>query len=37
LSYQQWIKKGLTFVSTDYSIPIECEVMTNVILDVKNQ
>jgi len=36
-SYQQWIKKGVTFVSTDYNIPGEMCSMINVILDAKNQ
>ena len=36
-SYQQWIKKGVTFVSTDYNIPGEMCAMINVILDAKNQ
>jgi hypothetical protein len=36
-SYQQWIKKGVTFVSTDYNIPAEMCAMINVILDAKNQ
>lgn len=36
-SFQQWLKKGVTFISTDYIIPSEMCAMVNVILDAKNQ
>jgi calcium-dependent secretion activator len=36
-SYQQWLKKSVTFISTDYIIPSEMCAMVNVILDAKNQ
>lgn len=36
-SYQQWLKKSVTFISTDYIIPMEMCAMINVILDAKNQ
>ena len=36
-SYQQWLKKSVTFISTDYIIPPEMCSMVNVILDAKNQ
>lgn len=36
-AYQQWLKKGVTFISTDYIIPSEMCAMINVILDGKNQ
>lgn len=32
-----WLKKGVTFISTDYIIPSEMCAMVNVILDAKNQ
>lgn len=35
--FQQWLKKGVTFTSTDYIIPSEMCAMVNVILDAKNQ
>jgi hypothetical protein len=31
------LKKGVTFISTDYIIPSEMCAMVNVILDAKNQ
>lgn len=36
-SFQQWLKKSVTFISTDYIIPFEMCVMVNVIVDAKNQ
>lgn len=36
-AFQSWLKKGVTFVSTDYIIPTEMCAMINVILDAKNQ
>lgn len=36
-SYQSWLKKSVTFISTDYIIPSEMCAMVNVILDAKNQ
>ncbi|XP_044742192.1 calcium-dependent secretion activator isoform X2 [Chrysoperla carnea] len=36
-SFQQWLKKSVTFISTDYVIPSEMCAMVNVILDAKNQ
>ncbi|XP_019699910.1 calcium-dependent secretion activator isoform X2 [Harpegnathos saltator] len=36
-AFQQWLKKGVTFTSTDYIIPSEMCAMVNVILDAKNQ
>lgn len=36
-SFQQWLKKSVTFISTDYIIPTEMCAMVNVILDAKNQ
>lgn len=36
-AFQQWLKKGVTFISTDYIIPTEMCAMVNVILDAKNQ
>lgn len=36
-SFQQWLKKSVTFISTDYVISIEMCAMVNVILDAKNQ
>lgn len=36
-AFQQWLKKGVTFISTDYIIPSEMCAMVNVILDAKNQ
>nr|XP_018896820.1 PREDICTED: calcium-dependent secretion activator isoform X5 [Bemisia tabaci] len=36
-AYHQWLKKGVTFISTDYIIPSEMCAMINVILDAKNQ
>ncbi|KAJ8980725.1 hypothetical protein NQ317_019220 [Molorchus minor] len=36
-SFQQWLKKTVTFISTDYIIPSEMCAMVNVILDAKNQ
>jgi hypothetical protein len=36
-AFSQWIKKGVTFNSTDYIIPQEMCAMVNVILDAKNQ
>lgn len=36
-AYQQWLKKSVTFISTDYIIPSEMCAMVNVILDAKNQ
>ncbi|CAH1960786.1 unnamed protein product [Acanthoscelides obtectus] len=34
---QQWLKKSVTFISTDYIIPSEMCAMVNVIIDAKNQ
>ncbi|KAK3895004.1 hypothetical protein Pcinc_001256, partial [Petrolisthes cinctipes] len=36
-AFQQWLKKGTGFVSTDYVLPSEMCAMVNVILDAKNQ
>lgn len=36
-AFQQWLKKPVTFISTDYIIPSEICAMVNVILDAKNQ
>lgn len=36
-AFMQWLKKGVTFISTDYIIPSEMCAMVNVILDAKNQ
>lgn len=36
-SFQQWLKKSVTFISTDYIISTEMCAMVNVILDAKNQ
>ncbi|XP_014246144.1 calcium-dependent secretion activator isoform X5 [Cimex lectularius] len=36
-AFQSWLKKGVTFISTDYIIPSEMCAMVNVILDAKNQ
>lgn len=36
-AFQQWLKKSVTFISTDYIIPTEMCAMVNVILDAKNQ
>lgn len=36
-AFQQWLKKGTTFSSTDYIIPSEMCAMVNLILDAKNQ
>ncbi|KAJ6641226.1 Calcium-dependent secretion activator 1 [Pseudolycoriella hygida] len=36
-AYQSWLKKSVTFISTDYIIPTEMCAMINVILDAKNQ
>lgn len=36
-SFQSWLKKSVTFISTDYIIPLEMCAMINVILDAKNQ
>ncbi|KAK9889361.1 hypothetical protein WA026_004636 [Henosepilachna vigintioctopunctata] len=36
-AFQQWLKKAVTFISTDYIIPSEMCAMVNVILDAKNQ
>lgn len=36
-AYQSWLKKSVTFISTDYIIPSEMCAMVNVILDAKNQ
>lgn len=35
--FQSWLKKTVTFISTDYIIPSEMCAMVNVILDAKNQ
>uniref|UniRef100_T1IJF8 MHD1 domain-containing protein n=1 Tax=Strigamia maritima TaxID=126957 RepID=T1IJF8_STRMM len=35
--FDQWMKKGLNWVSTDYIVPSEICTMINVILDAKNQ
>lgn len=35
--FQQWLKKGVTFISTDYITPSEMCSMVNVILDAKNK
>lgn len=34
---QSWLKKSVTFMSTDYIIPAEICAMVNVALDAKNQ
>ncbi|XP_019873010.2 calcium-dependent secretion activator isoform X3 [Aethina tumida] len=36
-AFQQWLKKTVTFISTDYILPSEMCAMVNVILDAKNQ
>ncbi|KAB7508014.1 Calcium-dependent secretion activator, partial [Armadillidium nasatum] len=36
-TFQQWLKKGTGFISTDYVLPPEMCAMVNVILDAKNQ
>lgn len=36
-AFQQWLKKSVTFISTDYILPAEMCAMVNVILDAKNQ
>jgi calcium-dependent secretion activator len=36
-SFQSWLKKSVTFISTDYIISPEMCGMVNVILDAKNQ
>lgn len=36
-AFQQWLKKGTGFISTDYVLPSEMCAMVNVILDAKNQ
>lgn len=36
-SFQSWLKKSVTFISTDYIISTEMCSMVNVILDAKNQ
>ncbi|XP_017777012.1 PREDICTED: calcium-dependent secretion activator isoform X3 [Nicrophorus vespilloides] len=36
-AFQQWLKKSVTFISTDYILPGEMCAMVNVILDAKNQ
>ncbi|XP_045519638.1 calcium-dependent secretion activator isoform X10 [Pieris brassicae] len=36
-SFQSWLKKSVTFMSTDYIIPAEICAMVNVALDAKNQ
>lgn len=36
-SFQGWLKKSVTFISTDYIISTEMCAMVNVILDAKNQ
>ncbi|XP_045481302.1 calcium-dependent secretion activator-like isoform X13 [Harmonia axyridis] len=36
-AFQQFGKKSLTFISTDYIIPSEVCAMVNVVLDAKNQ
>ncbi|CAG0888772.1 unnamed protein product [Darwinula stevensoni] len=36
-AFQLWLKKGVTFSSTDYILPTEICVMINVVLDAKNQ
>ncbi|XP_047519350.1 calcium-dependent secretion activator isoform X6 [Pieris napi] len=36
-SFQAWLKKSVTFMSTDYIIPAEICAMVNVALDAKNQ
>ncbi|XP_050314214.1 calcium-dependent secretion activator isoform X4 [Anthonomus grandis grandis] len=36
-SFHQWLKKSVTFLSTDYILPSEMCAMVNVILDAKNQ
>jgi hypothetical protein len=36
-AFQQALKRGVTFISTDYVIPSEICSMLNVIQDAKNQ
>ncbi|XP_045507309.1 calcium-dependent secretion activator isoform X11 [Colias croceus] len=36
-AFQSWLKKSVTFMSTDYIIPAEICAMVNVALDAKNQ
>lgn len=35
--FQAWLKKSVTFMSTDYILPAEICAMVNVALDAKNQ
>lgn len=35
--FQSWLKKSVTFMSTDYILPAETCAMVNVALDAKNQ
>lgn len=36
-SFQSWLKRGVTFISTDYVLPPEICCMLNVIIDAKGQ
>ncbi|CAB3258676.1 unnamed protein product [Arctia plantaginis] len=36
-SFQTWLRKSVTFMSTDYILPAETCAMVNVALDAKNQ
>lgn len=36
-AFQSWLKKSVTFISTDYILPAEMCAMVNVVLDAKNQ
>lgn len=36
-AFQTWLKKGVTFNSTDYVLPAELCAMVNVVLDAKQQ
>ncbi|CAH2243717.1 jg8777 [Pararge aegeria aegeria] len=36
-SFQAWLKKSVSFISTDYILPAEICAMVNVALDAKNQ
>lgn len=37
VGFLQWLKKGVTFTSTDYIVPSEICCMINVLIDAKNQ
>lgn len=37
MEFQAWLKKSVSFISTDYILPAEICAMVNVALDAKNQ